>query len=601
MFVNARRLRWLKLAAAFVAALYSAGSAGIGAPAQNSGAPGVVTHIDRVSSEGEQPFVVGWACQQGSKDSIDIRIYADRAPHDSPAGTLVLTGRADFESELAVNNACQDHEGGKHRFKLPLPVPMFAKNRGRKLYAEGVPVRETIPPVPGAYKHASTHPWVFTTRRELEELAQRINVPNSYSANRFSQLASQIARDLSAPNDWSIAYSGCIVSAYLYAFSYEPQDGHDERTHAELHLDAKTKAPAGAAVVASRLALYAALRKAGAAAPQDAPPPDQAAALAKKILLAWGERGFRDAQGHFLSESTQFCDDNGKIIPGGEGLTISRGIVYSVHAQDLLGYLDALTPAEIKELNAFHSAIYNLLIKGLNWGWAHHAWACDHYGNHSANALAGLLATARLTDNQKQFEAVLDGKDPSLRVILPWTAFFDRAIYGEADIANSCYFNTGADSATSHPFFSTSIVAPGEIDDRFRHEGAGQAFGYPMFTLERLINATEILRLAGFDPYRYRGRHRQSIETAIGYYACFARGAGFHKTVTRNNSATCPDAPQYYGQLVNGVDGMVLIGAYLFPRNDSITAAESAAKTSASSGGLPAFSLDAIRFGRWRN
>ena len=601
MFVIASRPRWLKLTAAFVAVLYSAGSAGIGAPAQNSGAPRVVTHIDGVFFEGEQPFVLGWACQQGNKDSIDIRIYADRAPHDSPPGTLVLVGRADYESDPGVTNACQDHEG-KHRFRLPLPAPMFAKDRGRKLYAEGIPVRGAIPPVPGAYKHPSTHPWVFTTRSELEEMARRMNVPNSYSANRFSQLAGQIAHDLSAPNDWSVAYSGCKVSAYLFAFSYEPQSASEQEwTHAELRLDPKTKAPAGAAVVASRLALYAALRKAGAAAPKDAPGPDQAAALAKKILLVWGERGFRDAQGHFLSDSAQFCDDDGKMVEGGEGLAISRGIIYSVHAQDLLMYLDALTPAEIKELNAFHSAIYDILLKGLNWGWAHHAWACDHFGNHSANALAGLLATARLADNQKQFEAVLHGQDPSLRVTLPWTAFFDRAIYGEEDIPNSCYFNTGADSATSHPFFSTSTVAPGEIDDRFRNKDAAQGIGYPMFTLERLINATEILRLAGYDPYRYRGRHGQSIEMAISYYACFARGAGFYRAVTRDNAGSCPDAPQYYGQLVNGVDGMVLTGASLFPRNDSIAALESAARTSTSSGGVPAFSFDAIRFGRWRN
>jgi hypothetical protein len=264
-------------------------------------------------------------------------------------------------------------------------------------------------------------------------------------------------------------------------------------------------------------------------------------------------------------------------------------------------YLEALIPAEIKELNAFHSDIYVLLFKGLNWGWGYHAWACDHYGNHSANDLAGLLAIARLTDNQKQFEAVLDGKDPSLRVNLPWIAFFDRAIYGEGDVPNSCYFNTGADSATSHPFFSTSIVAPGEIDDRFRNKDAAQGIGYPMFTLERLINTTEILRLAGFDPYLYRGRHGQSIEMAISYYACFGGAAGFYKAVTRDNSGSCPDAPQYDGKLVNGVDGMVLIGAYLFPRNDSITVVELAAKTSASLGPLPAFSLDAIRFGRWRN
>lgn len=601
MFIIASRLRWLKPAAALVAGLCSAGSAGIGAPVQNSGAPRVLTHIDGVFFEGQQSFILGWACQQGNKDSIDIRIYADRAPTDSPPGMLVLVGRADYESDPGVADACQDHEGGKHRFRLPLPVP-FAKDRGRKFYAEGMPVRGTIPPVPGAYKHPSSHPWVFTTRSELGEMAQRMNVPNSYSADRFSHLARQIARDLSVPNDWSVAYSGCKVSVYLFAFSYEPHnDREEEWTHAELRLDAHTKAPMGAAVVASRLALYAALRKAGAAAPKDAPGPDQAAALAKKILLAWGERGFRDAQGRFLSDSAQFCDDNGKMVEGGEGLTISRGIIYSVHAQDLLMYLDALMPPEIKELNAFNSAIYDILTKGLNWGWAHHAWGCDHFGNHSANALAGLLATARLTDNQKQFEAVLHGKDSSLRVTLPWTAFFDRAIYGEQDIPNSCYFNTGADSATSHPFFSTSTVAPGEIDDRFRNKGTAQAFGYPMFTLERLINATEILRLAGFDPYRYRGRHGQSVEMAISYYACFARGAGFYKTVTRDNSGSCLNARQYYGQTVNGVDGVVLTGAYLFPRNDSITVVESAARTSASSGGVPQFSLDAIRFGRWRN
>src|SRR5215472_19164243 len=158
MFGIATGLRWLRLTAAIVGALYSAGSAGMGAPAERSGTPRVITHIDGVFSEGEQPFVMGWACQQGNKDSIDIRIYADRAPHDSPAGTLVLAGRADDESDPGVNNACQDHDGGKHRFKLPLPVAMFAKDRGRKLYAEGIPARGAIPPVAGAYKHPSTHP-----------------------------------------------------------------------------------------------------------------------------------------------------------------------------------------------------------------------------------------------------------------------------------------------------------------------------------------------------------------------------------------------------------------------------------------------------------
>jgi hypothetical protein len=87
-------------------------------------------------------------------------------------------------------------------------------------------------------------------------------------------------------------YAGFFVGPYLYAFSYEPQDGHDAETHAALNLAPGVQAPAGGAVVAARLALYAALIKGGAAPPPGAPSADQAAALAKRILLAWADRGF---------------------------------------------------------------------------------------------------------------------------------------------------------------------------------------------------------------------------------------------------------------------------------------------------------------------
>ncbi len=192
------------------------------------------------------------------------------------------------------------------------------------------------------------------------------------------------------------------------------------------------------------------------------------------------------------------------------------------------------------------------------------------------------MATARLEDNQGQVEAVLSGRDPSMRVALPWIAFFDRAIYGEADLPNSCRFNSGSGSYTSHPFFSTAVVAPGEIDDRFRNKGTGQGIGYPMFTLERLVNVAEILRIAGYSPYGYRGAYKQSIEMAIAYYACFAKGAGFAKIITPDHSRLCPNAPQYYGKLVNDVDRMVQVGAYRFPNNAAITAVEATAKKSTS-------------------
>jgi hypothetical protein len=40
-------------------------------------AQSVITHVDTVAYEGEQPFVLGWACQPGNKTSVDVRIYAD--------------------------------------------------------------------------------------------------------------------------------------------------------------------------------------------------------------------------------------------------------------------------------------------------------------------------------------------------------------------------------------------------------------------------------------------------------------------------------------------------------------------------------------------
>ena len=210
----------------------------------------------------------------------------------------------------------------------------------------------------------------------------------------------------------------------------------------------------------------------------------------------------------FLSAPDQFCNESGHSDDGttaGAGLAVARGVLYSVQAQDLLMYMGALNDAETKQISAFHSAMYDLLRNALNYNFAYHAWACDHFSNHAANQLAGLLALARILDSPKQFEAVLYGRDMSIPVSLPWTAFFERAIYGNADKANSCYANTGPDGDTSRLFFQTATVAPGEINDRYRNADPLQGIGYPMFTLERLYDTAEVLRIAGYSPYEYRG------------------------------------------------------------------------------------------------
>jgi hypothetical protein len=352
------------------------------------------------------------------------------------------------------------------------------------------------------------------------------------------------------------------------------------------------------------LALYAALVKAGVTAPAGASNPDQAAALAKRILLAWANRGFRDAKGGFLDTVAQFCDDKGRTDPGVQnavGLQIGRGIIYSVHAQDLLQSIGAFTPAETTELNSFHSAIFDLLRQAANFRFAlqnHPSSQCEVYSNHVPAALTGLLAIARLLDDGRKFTAVLTGADPSIAMSLPWIAYFDHAIYGEADKPIGCARNTGPDSLTSHPSFQTPTVAPGEIEDRYRNANPSQAIGYTAGNLKGIFQVAELLRTAGFDLYSYRGAHRQSIEMAAEYYACYAQHVGFYKIVTPENSGACPNYQQYVGHVVNEVEPSILIGAYRFPKNATLISLDAAAKAA---WWPTANAVDTIRFGRWRD
>jgi hypothetical protein len=585
----------------------------------------ILGNIDGIANDGEQYFVSGWACQQGQKESVQIHIYGSPSAGDAAKQVLVTASEANFDSELAVNRACQDAGGGKHRFFAALPFGYGAQSRlsvhgirvvdgvpNEAITGSGRPLRRldrlempfstpAAPPISGSYHALAGHPRVFTTDAELKDLALRINRPASYSARRFGQLTGQTAHDLAATNDWDAAYSGCFIGPYLYAFSYEPQDGHDAETQAALKPRPGAKAPAGGAVVAARLALYAALVKAGAIAPQGSPDADRAAALAKRILLAWADRGFpRDAQGRFLSLSGLSCDKTGKIVQyTGKALPLQlgRGVVYSVHAEDLLQSIGALNASEETRLNQLHTALFELIRQGYNQGAGSPQPACQRYANGGANGLAALLAIARLLDDSQRFNAVLHGNDRAIQVVLPWRRFFDGAIYGQSDHPMECYRNNGPDGLHSGLGFTTPDVAAGEVQDRYR-AGLLQTFGYPMFTLERLINAAEILRIAGFDPYGFRGMHGQSIEIALQYYACYGKTPGFYKTVSRENARACPNYEQYYGKAVNGVDPNIVFGAYRFPDNPAITAVEGTAKETASSG---AFALDAILFGRWRD
>jgi hypothetical protein len=470
---------------------------------------------------------------------------------------------------------------------------------------------DVYPSLAGSYTSSAQHPRVFVTPAELTEMVRRINSTGSFSAQIFSRLVGQIKADLAAKKDWDAVYSGCDIDIYLHTFSYEPASGYanEIRTGSQMSTAMTVRQgmlpPAGAATVASRLALYAALVKGGAKAPAGVPPADQAAALAKRILLAWASRGFRDQNGTFLNRAEQFCDGQqrfNRLEENNVGLQIARGVIYSVHAHDLLQSITAFNAAETTELNAFHAAMFDLIREASNFRFTlpelnrSADTRCELYSNHVGAHLAGLLSIARLLDDGRKFNAVLYGNDRSIPVALPWTVWFNHPVYGENDKPITCYKNKGPDRSTSPDSFQTPVVAPGEIEDRYRNHNAAQGFGYTLGVLAGLYNMADLIENAGVDAYGYRGSHGQSIEMATQYYACYGKYAGFQKTVTADNARACSDYQQYTGQIVSGLGINIVMGAYRFPGNSVITELEAAAKVAAG-----ADLVDAIRFGRWRD
>jgi hypothetical protein len=471
------------------------------------------------------------------------------------------------------------------------------------------PAGDEYPSLTGSYASSKQNPRVFVTQSDINDMAKRSNVAGSFTARIFGQLANEVKSHLESNVDWDAAYSGCDLEVYLYAFSNERPNPHADPTStssklmAAMNVKQGQAAPSGAATIAARLALYAALVKAGAKAPAGAPSADQAAALSKRILTAWATRGFRDQRKNFLSRPEQFCQ-NDQFTPTGQsntGLQIARGIIFSVHAQDLLQSIDALNTKEVSDLNSFHAAIFDLIREASNYRFSlpalnHPDQTCELYSNHVAAHLMGLLAIARLLDDGRKFNAVLYGNDRSIPVDLYWTKYFSHAIYGNNDKPIQCYKNSGPDSLTSTSSFQTPIVAPGEVEDRYRHANPAQAFGYTTGVLADYLVEGELLKNAGFDAFAYRGPRGQTIQMAVDYYSCYGKTPGFKQKVTADNARACADYQEYIGQIVNGLETVVVMGAYHFPQDSLLSELDAAAKAGAGPN-----LLEPTRFGRWRD
>jgi len=611
-----------------------------GGHAEAQGPGRIVGHIDGLGFDEHGCHIWGWACQQGTPESLTIHIYAGESANGPHRGKFVMQAKADLPDSPSIDQACRCGPQGRHRFDVRIPTSVIAQFHGEKIFVHGIRVQGNVensavggsgsvefPPIAevriepnsyprlsGEYISSSLHPHVFFTDEEIRDLAQRINRHGSYSAQRFAHLVAKLKTQLQTNFDWDEAYNGCDMEIYLRGFSYEAKpaygnDRSDEELCAAMNVKPGMKPLHGGALVASQLALYASLVKAGANVPPGSPGADEATAIAKRILLAWADHGFHDATGNYRVIEAQYCDldMNGKpkVTQFGTffgALTLSRGVIFSVHAQDLLEGLHALNAQEVARLNAFHRAMYHAVLNihneefAANMKWKYRD---EFYNNQTVGHLGCLLSIARLFDDHANVEAILYGGEGSRAVKVPWVSLFDHVIYGPSDHP-LVYItpNHGNDSFTSHPAYSSPIVAAGEINDRYRNANPSQGIGYPMGTLEGLYQAAELLRIAGFDPYGYRGAHGQSIEMATRYYALYGKSAGFRKTITAENSSSIPDYKEYLGRTVNGVDNNALIGALRFPNDTTITDVEYGARESAA---LEHLTWDSILFGKWRD
>jgi hypothetical protein len=503
---------------------------------------------------------------------------------------------------------CKSSDGHPPSAQKPDAHPETAVTESAAKSAASGPrsIPDTFPKLAGEYVSSKEHPRVYETQADLNDMAKRISVPGSYSAQSFARLATSVKTHLASKEDWDAAYSGCDIDIYLHTFSVEEAGGYanEKRSDQELTTALKVrpgaKPPGGVAPVAAQMALYGALAKAGASLPAGAPPPDQATAVAKRILLAWADHGFRDASGHLRQGLADYCEADGKPGTTVAALQLARGVVYSAQAQDLLQGIGVIHPDEEQRLSRFHGAMYEAIRTLSNEEFERSIGGKtpdETYNNQAACQLTALVATARLVDDRKKLEAALYGGDAASNVKLPWTKLFSYLVYGVNDQPLTRITpNSSDDPLKSRPAYTTNVVAPGEINDRYRNKVAENGIGYPMFALEWLYITAESLRTSGYRPYEYRGTHQQTIEMATQYYACYGKEAGFRSTVTAENAKSCPDYPQYIGKETgDGIEQNVVIGAYRFPVNATITALEPAAKAE-----FLHANIDTVYFGRWR-
>jgi len=170
----------------------------------------VVGNIDGISTDGEQSFLSGRACQQGRKESIQVHTYSSPSATDTRKSVLVTASRANFE-QRTCRQQCLSGPCGRQasvfrclavRYGPASRLDCAWHPRREQVANEAIAGRERrcgvsvgwdavsprpLHPALQALSPPRRHPRVSTTAADLKDLVSRINRLTSFSAKRFHQ------------------------------------------------------------------------------------------------------------------------------------------------------------------------------------------------------------------------------------------------------------------------------------------------------------------------------------------------------------------------------------------------------------------------------
>jgi hypothetical protein len=376
-------------------------------------------------------------------------------------------------------------------------------------------------------------PHLLFDQRELSAFASSSS-PIIVSAR--AELERQVVHKLGSMQDDLNVYKGCRLDIYTKRLTYE---------HGSASRDA------------ADFAIYSAVYSSSQA--------DSARRAAVEILMKWAQAA------DYISEASNkklsgFCDESGNSSEDARfavGLTFGRGMPSLIVAYEVLRAQNALTPYQADRIEKFFDIIYRTELVAMNYRAKYSNLDCNRFNNHVSVQLAALTMLAALRGDHNSLNSVAMGSGEEISI--PLSTQISKAIYTAGANPLSCFSN----KVDPTLYYQIPRVEDGEIVDRYRSK-PNQTFGYPMFSLEHMLQAELVLERKGVAQGIVS---RERLLAALHYY-------GDLLLQSENGNGLAKKFSQYQGKnifggenTITGGDFMInsfIIGAILFPDDKQI-------------------------------